>query len=133
MSGTVDDIKAKADIVEIISERISVKKAGKHFKALCPFHGEKSPSFMISPELQIYKCFGCSEGGDVITFLEKFEGMDFNEALSYLSEKTGIKLDSANFGPKKDKELIVEINRLAVPERNAFICPLSVPMIQWKS
>ena len=112
--GTVDEIKTKADIVQIISERLSVKKAGKHFKALCPFHGEKTPSFMISPELQIYKCFGCGEGGDVITFLEKYEGMDFNEAIGYLSERTGIKLDSANFQPKKDKEKIIEINSLAV-------------------
>ena len=87
MAGTVEEIKAKADIVQIISERINVKKAGKHFKALCPFHGEKTPSFMISPELQIYKCFGCSLGGDVIDFLERYEGMDFNEAVEYLSER----------------------------------------------
>src|SRR3972149_8371063 len=113
MSGTIEEIKAKADIVQIISERITVKKAGKHFKALCPFHGEKSPSFMISPELQIYKCFGCGEGGDVISFLEKYEGMDFNEAIKYLSDKTGVKLDSGSFQPKKDKEKIIEINDLA--------------------
>jgi len=111
---TVDEIKAKADIVQIISERLNVKKAGKHFKALCPFHGEKTPSFMISPELQIYKCFGCGEGGDVITFLEKYEGMDFNEAIAFLSERTGIKLDPSNFQPKKEKEKIIEINSLAV-------------------
>ncbi len=114
MAGTVDEIKSKADIVQIISEKISVKKAGKHFKALCPFHGEKTPSFMISPELQIFKCFGCGESGDVITFLEKYEGMDFNEALSYLSERTGVKLDQGNFQPKKDKERIIETNSLAV-------------------
>ena len=113
MAGTVEEIKAKADIVQIISERINVKKAGKHFKALCPFHGEKTPSFMISPELQIYKCFGCSLGGDVIDFLERYEGMDFNEAVEYLSERTGIKLESSFFQPKKDREKIVEINELA--------------------
>jgi DNA primase len=113
MAGTVEEIKAKADIVSIISERISVKKAGKHFKALCPFHGEKTPSFMISPELQIYKCFGCGESGDVISFLEKYEGMDFNEAITYLSERTGIKLETGSFQPKKDKEKIIEINELA--------------------
>ncbi len=113
MAGTVDEIKAKADIVTIISERIGVKKAGKHFRALCPFHGEKTPSFMISPELQIYKCFGCGEGGDVISFLEKYEGMDFNEAIGYLSERTGIKLETGSFQPKKDKERIIEINSLA--------------------
>lgn len=113
MAGTVEDIKAKTDIVQIISERINVKKAGKHFKALCPFHGEKTASFMISPELQIYKCFGCGLGGDAIDFLERFEGMDFNEAISYLSERTGIKLESSAFQPKKDKEKIIEINELA--------------------
>lgn len=113
MAGTIEEIKAKADIVAIISEKITVKKAGKHFKALCPFHGEKTPSFMISPELQIYKCFGCSEGGDVITFLEKYEGMDFNEAIKYLSDRTGIKLETGAFQPKKDRERIFEINELA--------------------
>ena len=113
MAGTIEEIKAKADIVAIISEKITVKKAGKHFKALCPFHGEKTPSFMISPELQIYKCFGCGEGGDVITFLEKYEGMDFNEAIKYLSDRTGIKLETGAFQPKKDRERIFEINELA--------------------
>lgn len=113
MIGTVDDIKSKIDIVQVISEKISVKKSGKHFKALCPFHGEKTPSFMISPELQIFKCFGCGESGDVITFLEKFEGMDFNEVLSDLSERTGIKLEQGDFQPKKDKEKIIELNSLA--------------------
>ncbi|KKQ54248.1 MAG: primase protein [Candidatus Woesebacteria bacterium GW2011_GWB1_38_5] len=113
MAGDIEEIKSKADIVQIISERIATKKAGKHYRALCPFHGEKTPSFMISPELQIYKCFGCGEGGDVITFLEKYEGMDFNEAILYLSERTGVKLERGAFQPKKEKEKIVEINALA--------------------
>lgn len=78
----VEEIKERINIVDIIGERIELKKAGKNFKALCPFHQEKTPSFMVSPELQIYKCFGCGESGDVFAFLEKYEGMSFLKPFS---------------------------------------------------
>ncbi|KKR26928.1 MAG: primase protein [Microgenomates group bacterium GW2011_GWC1_39_7b] len=86
MDNQVAEIKSKIDIVSIIGERIDLKKAGRNYKANCPFHGEKTPSFMVSPELQIFKCFGCSESGDAFSFLEKYEGMDFPEALKYLAD-----------------------------------------------
>lgn len=107
------EVKQKVDIVSIISERIETKKAGRNFKANCPFHGEKTPSFVISPELQIYKCFGCSESGDVFTFLEKFEGMDFPEALKYLADRVGVKLTSFRSADSGIKELMFEINKTA--------------------
>lgn len=110
----VEEVKTKTDIVSIIGERIELKKAGRNYKALCPFHGEKTPSFMVSPELQIFKCFGCGEAGDVFNFLEKYEGMEFGEALKYLADKAGIKLKTVQFGAASEKEKIVEINSQAV-------------------
>src|SRR3990172_5493751 len=92
MSDQVEEVKSKTDIVSIIGERIELKKAGRNYKAPCPFHSEKTPSFIVSPEIQIYKCFGCGESGDVISFLEKYEGMEFYETLKYLAERAGIAL-----------------------------------------
>ena len=110
MNDQVAEVKSKTDIVSIIGERIELKKAGRNYKANCPFHGEKTPSFMVSPELQIFKCFGCSEAGDAFSFLEKYEGMEFPEALKYLAERAGVKLASSNFGPSSEKEHLIEIH-----------------------
>src|SRR4030042_4802474 len=109
----IDEVKQKTDIVSVISGYIELKKAGRNYKALCPFHGEKTPSFMVSPELQIYKCFGCGESGDVFSFLEKYEGMEFGEALKYLADKAGIKLKPLHPGQFGEKERFFEINRVA--------------------
>lgn len=94
MNDQVEQVKSKVDIVEIIGERVVLKKAGRHFKGLCPFHSEKSPSFIVSPERQSFKCFGCQEGGDVISFLEKYDGMSFLESLETLAKRVGITLES---------------------------------------
>ena len=107
----IEEVKNKTDIVSLISEYIEVKKAGRNYKANCPFHGEKTPSFMISPELQMYKCFGCSKSGDVFTFLEEHEGMEFGEALKYLAEKVGVKLTFVKQNETSEKEKIIEINK----------------------
>ena len=109
-----DEVKTKVDIVELISGYLPLKKAGRNFAGLCPFHSEKTPSFMISPERQVFKCFGCGEAGDVFTFLEKIEGWDFREALEELAERVGIKLKS--FMPteaSRTKEKLISINNLA--------------------
>src|SRR3989339_644861 len=90
----VEEVKSKVDIVEVIGERVILKKAGRHFKGLCPFHSEKSPSFIVSTERQSFKCFGCQEGGDVISFLQKYDGMSFLEALEMLAKRVGITLES---------------------------------------
>jgi len=113
MADPVEEIKNKIDIVDVISAQVSLKKAGSNYKGLCPFHQEKTPSFMVSPELQIYKCFGCGESGDVFTFLEKQEGLEFREALEVLAEKVGVKLERGNFGQKSKKERAIEINTQA--------------------
>ena len=114
MDNQIDEVKSRTDIVAIIGERIELKKAGRNFKAICPFHGEKTPSFMVSPELQIFKCFGCGEAGDVFAFLEKYEGMEFGEALKYLADRAGIKLERTKFGDSSEKEKLIEINTQAM-------------------
>ncbi len=112
MNDQVQEVKLRTDIVSIIGERLGLKKAGRNYKAPCPFHGEKTPSFMVSPELQIFKCFGCGESGDVFTFLEKYEGMEFPEALKYLADRAGIKLVQVRGSDTSEKEKILEVNSL---------------------
>lgn len=89
----IQTVKDANEIVEILGERLDLHKAGGHFRGLCPFHSEKSPSFFVNQSMQRYKCFGCGESGDVITFLEKYEGMTFVEALEYLADRAGITLE----------------------------------------
>jgi len=110
----VQEIKQKTDIVNIIGQRVKLTKAGRNMRGLCPFHDEKTPSFMVSPELQMYKCFGCGEGGDVYEFLQKYERMEFYEALKFLAEQTGVKLkDYKNDKQGTLKEQLKEINLAA--------------------
>lgn len=113
MTDQVDEVKQKIDIVSLIGEYVDLKKAGRNYKAQCPFHSEKTPSFMVSPELQVFKCFGCSESGDAFSFLEKYEGMDFYEALKTLAARAGVKLKPLSTQVHSEKEKLYEINRAA--------------------
>jgi DNA primase len=88
-----DLIKQKLNIVDVVGEYVVLKQAGTNHKGLCPFHNEKSPSFMVSEDKQIFHCFGCHEGGDSIAFIQKIEGMDFVEALKHLADRAGVTLD----------------------------------------
>ncbi len=90
----IRDLKENADIVAVIGERLNLQRSGTYFRGLCPFHSERSPSFFVSPTMQRYKCFGCGETGDVYTFLEKYDGMSFYEALKYLADEQGVQLES---------------------------------------
>jgi DNA primase len=92
MEGAVSQIKEKLDIVEFLRGYMPLAQAGKNFKGKCPFHNEKTPSFMVSPERQSWHCFGCGLGGDSFAFLMKYENLEFGEALKILAEKTGIEL-----------------------------------------
>lgn len=114
MNDQVELVKSKVDIVEIIGERVILKKAGRHFKGLCPFHSEKSPSFIVSAERQSFKCFGCQEGGDVLTFMQKYDGYSFLEALEVLAKRVGVTLES--YRPTSQdsyKKKLLEIMSLA--------------------
>ena len=110
----IEEIKQKVDMAELVQEYVPLKRAGRNFKGLCPFHGEKTPSFMVNPELQIYKCFGCGEGGDAYSFLQKIEGMEFGEALQTLAKRVGVTLESYRpSGAEEMREKLIGINMLA--------------------
>ena len=113
----VEEIKSRAGIVDIVSEYMSLRKAGRNFVGLCPFHKEKTPSFSVNAEKQIFYCFGCGAGGDVFEFLAKINNMTFAEALTHLATKTGVALREKRSGPtsaeKALKDEIIRINGLA--------------------
>src|SRR3989337_3221410 len=114
MNDDVEQVKSKVDIVSLVSEYVQLKKSGRNYKANCPFHNEKTPSFMVSPDRQIFKCFGCSEGGDVFAFYQKLEGVEFGEALKTLADRTGVKLaDYKETGVQKQKETYLKLHDLA--------------------
>ncbi len=107
MSREVEEIKQRLDIVEVISQYLPLKRAGANFKGVCPFHQEKSPSFMVSQSKQIFHCFGCHEGGDVFSFVQKMEGLEFFETLKLLGERAGVVIEKRAVAPqemqKKDR------------------------------
>lgn len=109
MRGDVDTIKEKLDIVEVISGYVKLEKAGTSFKARCPFHSEKSPSFFVSPQRQHFYCFGCGAKGDIFTFVEDVEGLDFRGALKLLAEKAGVEIGYSDGSNKAEKEKILGV------------------------
>lgn len=122
----IENIKAKLDIVDVIGSYVpDLKKAGVNFKARCPFHSEKTPSFTVNPSLQIFKCFGCGKAGDVIKFIEEIEHTDFADALKIAAEKAGIELtresSSQNSKEKAEKEKLLNANWLTAKYYNYIL------------
>ena len=101
--GTTDEIKARLNIVELIGSYVRLEKSGAHYKACCPFHQERTPSFMVNEEKNMWHCFGCGKGGDVFAFVMEIEGLEFKEALTLLAERAGVELPQYK-GEKENKE-----------------------------
>src|SRR4051794_33728118 len=89
---TINEIRRASDIVDIISEYVQLKKQGRNYSGLCPFHGENTPSFSVSTDKQVYHCFGCGAGGDIFSFLMEMEGLSFQEAAIKLADRANIEL-----------------------------------------
>jgi DNA primase len=114
--GIIDQILDKVDIVEVVSEYVPLKKAGRNFKGCCPFHNEKPPSFVVSPDKQIFHCFGCTAGGNVIGFVMKYENLSFPEAIEMMAERAGIEIPKTNNVSDEASSLVkklYEVNSIA--------------------
>ena len=113
---TIARVKEASDIVDVVGRHLELKRSGSAFKALCPFHQEKTPSFMVNPARQIFHCFGCDTGGDVIRFIMLYEGLPFVESLKKLAVRSGIDLPEGPSGTsvaKGQKDLMYTANRVA--------------------
>ena len=116
-----DEIKARIDAVDFISRYVPLQRAGRSFKACCPFHQERTPSFVVFPDTGSWRCFGaCSTGGDIFSFLMQKENMDFREALQVLAQETGVQLpEETDKGDTRERDLLYELNdRAALFFRN---------------
>ncbi|MFO7807281.1 MAG: DNA primase [Candidatus Moraniibacteriota bacterium] len=117
MSDVTDQIKERLSVVELIGDYLKLEKAGTNYKALCPFHNEKTPSFMVNPERNFWYCFGCQKGGDIFTFIMEMEGMEFREALERLADRSGVEIPKfnkkVNQQEKNQKEKLYEITEIA--------------------
>ena len=118
----IDTIKAKIDVVEEIGLVVALQKSGKSFKGLCPFHNERTPSFYVFAESQTWRCFGCNEGGDVFTFVQKQQGLEFPDALVYLAEKAGVSIeDYSSRNPEEERETNAIKERLRKLNEDALL------------
>ena len=118
----IETIKAKIDVVEEIGLVVSLQKSGKALKGLCPFHNERTPSFYVFAETQTWRCFGCNEGGDVFSFVQKQQGLDFRETLHYLAEKAGVQVDDySSQNPEQARETSALKERLRKLNEDALL------------
>lgn len=113
MANEVQEIKNKLSVEDVLGDYIQLKKAGVNYKACCPFHNEKTPSLMVSPQKQVWHCFGCGEGGDIFTFVQNIENIEFAESLRILAKKAGVVLRKSNPKLRNEKNTLIEISGLA--------------------
>ena len=109
MADTVQQIKDRLSIVDVISQYVKLERGGQNFRARCPFHAERTPSFFVSPERGTYHCFGCNLGGDIFSFVEQIEGLDFKGALKVLAEKAGVPLVYERPEKKDERDRLFEL------------------------
>src|SRR5450631_2294963 len=104
MTSIIETIKAKVDVAEEIGLVVALQKSGKALKGLCPFHNERTASFYVFAETQTWRCFGCNEGGDIFSFVQKQQSLEFRETLEYLANKAHVELEESGSGRSADEE-----------------------------
>lgn len=110
---SIEEIRSRLNILEIVSEYVTIKRGGKSYKGLCPFHAEKTPSFNVSEEFQTWHCFGCGEHGDIFAFIMKVENLTFAEALERLAKRAGVDIERNQSRGISRREQFVRMNNLA--------------------
>ena len=116
--GFIDDLKAHADIVQVVQDAVPLKKAGSSFKGLCPFHTEKTPSFNVNRDKGFFHCFGCATGGDVVKFVELYEKLSFPEAVRLLAQRFGLEVPATgdpehDAAAEAEREALLKVHELA--------------------
>jgi len=117
----IEEVRLATDIVDVVSGYLSLRKRGKNYFGLCPFHAEKTPSFSVNPEMQIFRCFGCGAGGNVFHFIMRMEGLSFPDAVRMLAERAGITLDEEEVSDEetREREALYFANKLAAETSTA--------------
>ena len=116
----IEEIRSRNDIVDVISSYVKLTKKGSTYFGLCPFHNEKSPSFSVTPSKQMYYCFGCGQGGNVFTFVMKYENMTFTEAVKFLADKAGISLPEQEYSEEEKKKADLKSQLLDIHKEAAL-------------
>ena len=128
----LEELRARNDVTDVIGAYVNLKRAGRLYKGLCPFHGEKTPSFTVYPDTQSFYCFGCSAGGDVVSFIRRIENLDYVEAVKLLADRSGMVMPDSGYDDSmlKTRNRMYEMNKEELiynnRARNALKCEKEV-------